>query len=136
VMVEAAHLQDFDHPSRDGPLRPPGLGRIFVERQMGAPRMVISAIRSQRAAQGLFTEDDDVVQTLAANRADQPFDVGSLPGRARGGEHLFDAHGLDLLHEVLPEDPIPIPQQVTRSTVPRKRLPELVRGPFRGRVGP
>ena len=28
-------------------------------------------------------EDDDVVQTLAADRADDAFDVGILPGRAR-----------------------------------------------------
>src|SRR4051812_43383490 len=80
-------------PGEEGSFTIPGfprsildlLGPLFVERQMGAPLMVISAIRSQRAAQGLFTEDDDVVQTLAANRADQPFDVGALPGRARGG---------------------------------------------------
>jgi hypothetical protein len=34
-------------------------------------------------------EDDEMVQTVPADRADQAFDVGILPGTPGGGEHFF-----------------------------------------------
>jgi len=40
-------------------------------------------------------EDDDVVQTLAADRADDAFDVRVLPGRARCRAHGRHTEGLD-----------------------------------------
>jgi hypothetical protein len=70
VMVTVAHLRHFDHPSLSGPLRPPGLGRVFVERQMGAPLMIISAVRRQRAAERAFAENDDMVQTVLLANSD------------------------------------------------------------------
>src|SRR4051794_29648728 len=97
--------------------------------------MVVVEKPSEMAGQTGLVENDHVVQALAADRADHALDVGTLPGRARGGEHLFDSHGLDLLHKLRAEDPIPIPQQVTRSAVPGKRFPQLVRRPFGRRVG-
>jgi hypothetical protein len=57
-----------------------------------------------------FTEYDYVIQAFPPNGADQPLDVGSLPGRPGRREHLLDAHCLHLLHEVRPEDPIPVAQ--------------------------
>lgn len=38
-----------------------------------------------------FAEDDDVVEALAANGADEAFREWILPGRMRGGLDLFDA---------------------------------------------
>ena len=46
-------------------------------------------------------------------------------------QHLLDAHRLDLLHEVLAEDPIAIPQQVPRCAVPGEGFTHLLRRPFR-----
>ena len=40
-------------------------------------------------------DDDDVVQTLAADRADDAFDVGILPGRARCRADGRETEGLD-----------------------------------------
>jgi hypothetical protein len=37
-----------------------------------------------------FVQNDDVIEALPAYGADQAFDIGILPGRARGGEYLFD----------------------------------------------
>ena len=34
-------------------------------------------------------EDDEMVQAVPADRADQAFDVGILSGSAGGGEHFF-----------------------------------------------
>jgi hypothetical protein len=50
-----------------------------------------------------------VIQALAANGADHPFDIGTLPGRPRRRKHSFDAYGLHLVDEILPQDPIVVP---------------------------
>src|SRR4051812_2475588 len=101
---------------------------------MRSPLMVIAEICGERAAQGLLMEDDHVIQALAANRADDSFHIGALPGRTRCGQHLLDSHRLHLLDEVMAEDPVAISQQVTRSAVPRKRFPELMSGPLGRRM--
>jgi hypothetical protein len=72
--------------------------------------MIIVCESAQVARQAGFTAYDHVIQALSANGADHPLHVGSLPGRSRRREHLFDAHCLHLLHEVRPEDLIPIAQ--------------------------
>jgi hypothetical protein len=46
--------------------------------------VVIPEITSQDVTQVALAEDDDVVETLAPNRADQAFGEGILP-RASGG---------------------------------------------------
>src|SRR3954449_5395389 len=76
-----------------------------------------------------------MIQTLAANRANHTLDVGALPRRPWSRQYLLDSHRFHLIDEVLPEDSIPIAQEIPWRAVPRKRLPELVRGPFRGRMG-
>jgi hypothetical protein len=82
------------------------------------------------ARQTGLVENDDVVQAVPAKSADDPFDVSALPGRAWGREHLFDAHGLDLLDRVLTEDAVPVTEQIAGCAVPGEGLPELVRSPF------
>ena len=44
-----------------------------------------------------FVEDEDVVEALAADRADDALCEGILPGGAWGGEDLADPHTLDSL---------------------------------------
>ena len=39
-------------------------------------------------------EDDEVVQAVPADRADQAFDVGILPGTPGRGEHFFYLEGV------------------------------------------
>src|SRR3954462_5368364 len=102
---------------------------------MSAPAVVIGNIRRESTTQRALSEDDDVIQTLAANRTNEPFDIGPLPGRSWCGKHLFDAHGFYLIHEVLPEDSIPIAQEILGRGVPRKCFPQLLDCPLRGRMG-
>src|SRR5947209_4381783 len=102
---------------------------------MGSPLVIISAVGGQRAAERAFAEDEDVVQALPPNRADDSFPVGSLPRRARSRQDLFDAHGLDLRYKFVAEDAIAVAQQITRCRVPRKGLPELLSRPFGCRMG-
>jgi hypothetical protein len=45
---------------------------ILLQRQMSPPVMVIAAVSRERATQRALTEHHDVVQTFAADRADEP----------------------------------------------------------------
>ena len=87
------------------------------------------------ARQAGLIKNDDVIQIFPANGADHPFDIRALPGRAWGGQHLFDSHRFHLLHKLLAEDPIAIAEEIAGRRVPGKRFPELVRGPCGGRMG-
>ena len=55
-----------------------------------SPRsVVVSEIGTQGSFQMPRVEDDEMVQAVPADRADQAFDVGILPGTPGGGEHFF-----------------------------------------------
>ena len=71
-----------------------------------------------------------MVQTFTANRADDAFDVSSLPRRSRSAEHFFDIHYLDLVAELLAIDSISISQQISRRSIKRKGFEHLLRRPF------
>ena len=58
---------------------------------MSASPLVVFEIQLQDTTQARFMQDDDVVQALAANRADQALDIGILPRRLRSGEDFADA---------------------------------------------
>ena len=62
------------------------------------------------AIQTSLVEHDQVIQAFASNSSDHAFDKGTLPGLARCRQHLFDAHRLHLLDEVMAEDAITIAQ--------------------------
>ena len=53
---------------------------ILVERKMSSGLVMILKIARQDAAQVALVEDDDMVQTFAADRTDEAFDIGVLPG--------------------------------------------------------
>src|SRR5262245_57441565 len=52
---------------------------IFVQRAMNSPFIVIVHRALKRPAQVCFTQHNDVVDALAADRADQPFGKAVLP---------------------------------------------------------
>jgi hypothetical protein len=56
--------------------------RILAEREVRARPLVIRDVGPKDSTKMPLIEDDDVVQALAADRADDAFDVGILPGRA------------------------------------------------------
>lgn len=77
------------------------------------------------AEQRSLIKDDYVVEAFAADRADHPFHICSLPGRAGSAKNLNDVHGLNLLCELVSEDSITIPEQIARRLFERERLPEV-----------
>ena len=89
-----------------------GLRAILGERQMRSGVMIVVEIGRQDAAQVGFIEDDDVIETLAADRTDEALDIGVLPWGARCGDNLLDPHRPDAIAEALAIRGIPVPEQV------------------------
>ena len=84
VMMQATDFANFDHRHlRREFVSPSALRCVFGERQVSSPVMVISKIGRERTMQRAFAEDDDMIQTLATNGPNQPFDIGALPWRSR-----------------------------------------------------
>jgi hypothetical protein len=98
---------------------------------MSSPMKVIATITRQDAGQEALIEHNYMIETFAAYRADEPFHICTLPGRARCGKHLFDAHCFHLLNKFIGKDPISVAQQITRRTVPGKRIAQLLYSPLR-----
>src|SRR5216683_1027461 len=129
-MVETADLGNGDHRSKFRWVHRSYFRGIFGQREV-RPRVVI--IRDKQLymlVQRSLVEDDHMIQALAAYRADEPLDVSPLPWTTGRRKDFLDAHIPDLLHEIDAEDPIPVPQEITRCRVPWKRIAELLSGPF------
>ena len=54
--------------------------RVLVQGPMGPRLIIVGGICAQNPAQVGFTEYDHVVQALAPDRANEPFNVRVLPG--------------------------------------------------------
>jgi hypothetical protein len=81
-----------------------------------------------------FAQDEDVVQTLPADRADEPLGEGILPRAVRGGEELIDPHALNTLPKRRPVDAVAIAEEIGRCAVIGESVHDLLGGPVGGRV--
>ena len=81
-----------------------------------------------------FAKYDDMVNALPTDRADEPFDIGVLPRRARRGRAISDPERPKAPGDDLAISAISITNQVLRSMFPVARFRELSSNPFRGRV--
>ena len=97
--------------------------------------VVIIGVRFQNPAQTFLAQDNDVVQTLASDRSDQPFGKAILPRRGRCNWLVPNAHGTQSACNDGSIDPIVIPDYVNRSPVPRKSPGDLTCNPLRSWVG-
>src|ERR1700686_2789919 len=102
---------------------------------MRSNAVVIGRIVFQNPAQMFLAQDNDVVQTLAPDRSDQPFGKAILPRRTWCDRLVPDPHGAQSAYDDCTVDPIAIPDHITRSSIPRKRLGYLTSNPLRCRVG-
>src|SRR4030088_2773290 len=94
--------------------------RILLQRPMRSNAVVIGRIVFQNSAQMCLAQNDDVIQTLAPDRSDQPFGKAILPRRT-GCDMLFpNAHGAQSACDDGTIDAIPVPDHVARSLIPGK----------------
>src|SRR5437773_7325792 len=104
---------------------------LLVERQVSARPLVVFEIQLQDATQPSFIQDDDVVQALAANRADQALDIGILPRRSRSREDFANAQPPGRFVEFLSVARVAIAKQIAGRTVPWESFQQLPGRPFR-----
>jgi len=94
--VAVVQTADFrSHHDAAGQLDGAFRRRILAEREVRPRSLVVRHVGPQNPTKVALIEDDDVVQTLAADRADNALDVGILPGRARCGADGRETEGPD-----------------------------------------
>src|SRR3981189_1573208 len=108
--------------------------RILLQRPMRSNAVVIGRIVFQNSAQMFLAQDNDVVQTLAPERSDQPFGKAILPRRSWCDRLVPNAHGAQSACDDAAIDPVAIADEVVRSFIPRKCLRYLACNPFRRRI--
>src|SRR5438105_351800 len=133
-VVEAA---DFGqrHDAGDRTVgRRPTIRRVFLETEMRAAAMVVAEVRRQDAAQMRGVQDDQLIETLATNGSDQPFDERVLPGTCGTGHDLCDRHAGHAALERVAVNAVSIAWQPAWGSVVRKRFDDLLSRPFSGWV--
>jgi len=80
AMMQATDFGNLHDPGRLGELDGPDVRRILVEREMRASPVIVGEVAGQDAAQVAFAENQNVIQTLAADRADEPLREGFCHG--------------------------------------------------------
>ena len=126
---------DFGHGDNPSPLRRfnrSSVRRILPKRKMATTSVIIVEVRNHVAPERGLIQDYEVIGTLSANRADQPFDVWSLPWRAECGEHFVDFQSFSLRPESSTIDAVTIPEQEPGSHIPGKCLQDLGCSPLSG----
>jgi hypothetical protein len=78
LMVQSAQDRTTDNASRSfGGAR---YRRVLVQRQVSARAVIIIHVREQNVAQMAFAKYHDMIHAFPADRADESFRVGVLPG--------------------------------------------------------
>src|SRR5664280_2524108 len=80
TMMQAADLWERDNLASGRLAYGPGLRTILGEREMCPRPMIILNIGRQGAAQVTLIENDNVIETLAPDRTNDPLDISVLPG--------------------------------------------------------
>src|SRR6266705_4921748 len=134
-MMQAADLgYSNDDPQRRW-LNVPRERCIPLQGEMRPGLVVVAGVFPEDPSEMVLAEDDQMVQAFSANGSDHPLHVGVLPGGLGRGEDLPDPYRPDDPPELVAVSTIPIPQQEAMlGSVSGEGLPDLLRGPGRGRM--
>src|SRR5512143_3214874 len=113
-MMQSADLWESDNGTCRGWLYRSTLRTILGQGEMRSRLVVVLKVRRQHSAQVTLIEDDDVVETFAADRADDALDIGVLPRRSRRGDDLLDSHRFEAIAENLTVRCVAVSQQISR----------------------
>ena len=102
---------------------------------MGPGAIVVPDIFFEDSPEVVLVQDNQVVQTLPTNGADQSLDIRILPWRLGCGENFSQPHGLGSSTEVGAVDAISVMEQILRLIpVSWERFAKLLHGPLSGRM--
>ena len=131
-MVEATDLANRDDLAEFRPFNRAAVGRILVEREVSTRPVVVREVASQGAAQVPFAKNEDVIQTLAPDGADEPLRKGVLPRALRRREDFTNTHALHALPEHVTVDRVAIAEEIGRGGVVREGVHDLLGRPGGG----
>jgi hypothetical protein len=100
-MVQAADFAEWHHVSPLRRLDRPPVRRILCEGQVGPGAVVVREVSGQDVSQVALAEDDNVVETVAPDRADKALRERILPGAVRRRKNFLDPHALHAVAKLL-----------------------------------
>ena len=113
-MMQAANLWQLNDPAEFGSLLRPWVWSIARQRQVTARPVVVLEIPRQDPEEMKLAQDDDVVQTFAAQRTDEPFHERVLPWGPRRRDHLLDTEDCPACAEPGRRRSVSVPHQESR----------------------
>jgi len=79
-----------------------------------------------------FAQNEDMIETFAPDRADEPFGEGVLPRAVGRGQHFMDPHALHSVLERVTVYAVAIAEEIERRGVVREGIHDLLGGPEGG----
>src|SRR5436190_1879893 len=101
---------------------------------MRASPVIVGEVAGQNAPQVALAENQNVIQTLAPDRADEPLREGILPRAVRRREDFLDPHALHSVAKLLAVDLVTVAQEIGGRGVVREGVHDLLGGPAGGGV--
>src|SRR5712692_6346879 len=108
------------------------VGCVLAEGQVGSGLVVVDAIGTEQAMGMSLVEDDDVVEHLSPDGADDAFGEGVLPRRPWRADDLLESEGRDGVSDEGVEDAISVAVKEVKGRVKREGIEQLAPCPFRG----
>lgn len=131
-MMQATDFGNLDDHAERRPLDWPRVGCIFGEREVSSRPVIVREVTGQDAAEVPVAKDEDMIQTLAPDGADEPLREGVLPRAVRRRQHFTDPHALHSLPERVTVYSVAIAEEIGRRGVVREGIDELLGGPGGG----
>ena len=131
-MVEATDLANRDDLAEFRPFNRAAVGPHPCRARGEYTPVVVREVASKGTAQVPFAKNEDVIQTLAPDGANEPLRKGVLPRALRRREDLSDPHALHALLEHVTVDCVAIVEEVGRGGVVREGVHELLGRPGGG----
>ena len=127
--------EDWDGHDRSSRLDRTAERGVLRESEMGAGAIVVVGVGPEDSAKMRLAQDHDMIQAFAPDRADEPFNVSVLPGRAGRSWSVPDAYGSKTSRYHIALRNIFVPNEVLGCMIPRAGLGDLAGDPFGRRIG-
>jgi len=92
--MQATNFRNCEDRAERCRLDAPSIRSVLLEGKVSAGAVIVREVRREDSSKVTLAENDDMVQALAANRADKSLREGILPRTLRGRENFSDAHAL------------------------------------------
>jgi hypothetical protein len=128
-MMETTDFRDRDDWPGGYP-SDPVIWCVLLEAKVRSAPMIVPSVGREDVSKVRFVDDDDVIETLSSDRADQAFDVRILPRTRRRSDDVDDTHARESALEDIAVDAVSISVQPARRRVLGKCVDHLLGGPL------